>query len=180
MVDCFQLCAPRMFVRAKVKLVLLGSSSMPPAGVHWRGRQQPAAAAAAEAVQHGPLQGQRSPMFPSGTPQGTDDVLYSGLAKVHIHKDKSFHHKKPSADVWASSSSVKKQGERLDSDPFAASMLSRWFLLGLLWFITRWLLQPRVLTLTPHLLQVTSSATGASLLASACRSWSTRGCTASF
>ncbi|XP_075902006.1 regulator of telomere elongation helicase 1 isoform X1 [Nelusetta ayraudi] len=30
--------------------------------------------------------------------------------KVHIHRDKSFQHKKPSADVWASSS-VKKQGE---------------------------------------------------------------------
>lgn len=167
-----------MFVRAKVKLVLLGSSSIPPAGVHWRARQQPAAAAA-EAVQHGPLQGQRSRMFPSMSRQGTDDVLYSGLAKVHIHKDKSFHHKKPSADVWASSS-VKKQGERLDSDTFAVSMLTRWFLLCLMWFITRRLVQPRVLSLTPHLLQVTSSATGASLLASACRSWSTRGCTASF
>lgn len=40
---------------------------------------------------------------------------YYGLAKVHIHKDKGFHHKKANADVW-SSSSVKKQGEELYSN----------------------------------------------------------------
>lgn len=113
------------------------------------------------------------------------------LAQVHIHRDTSVHKKKPSVDVWASSSS-KKQGNDAQRDALVGYMESHelnvisWHFL----FTLRQNVNPvmgvwTICTVSKCdlflcILQAIFWVTGASLRASVCKIWWIKAFAASF